>query len=73
MRSDEYDRLYAAFPSMAQQSSLRDGRTRWLALAQDCLSLAKDANDGIKRRAAGETLGQSPKAMRSTSSMISRL
>ena len=56
MHSDEYDRLYAAFLSMAQQSSLRDVRTRWLALAQDCLSLAKDANDGIKRPAAGEKL-----------------
>jgi hypothetical protein len=53
MHSDEYDRLYAAFLSMAQQSSLRDVRTRWLALAQDCLSLAKEPNEG--KRAEGRS------------------
>jgi hypothetical protein len=51
--SDEYGRLYAAFLSMAQQSNLRDVRARWLALAQDCLSLTKEARDG--KRAEGRS------------------
>jgi hypothetical protein len=51
--SDEYGRLYAAFLSMAQQSNLRDVRARWLALAQDCLSLTKEAHDG--KRAEGRS------------------
>jgi hypothetical protein len=38
---------------MAQQSNLRDVRARWLALAQDCLSLAKEAHDG--KRAEGRS------------------
>jgi hypothetical protein len=53
MLSDEYGRLSVAFLSIAQQSSLQDVRTRWLALAQDCLSLAKEANDG--KRAEGRS------------------
>jgi hypothetical protein len=51
MRSDEYGRLYAAFLSIAQQSNLRDVQARWLA--QDCLSLAKEAHDG--KRAEGRS------------------
>jgi hypothetical protein len=36
---------YAAFLSMAQQSNLLDVRARWLALAQDCLTFTKKAQD----------------------------
>ena len=52
MRSDEYGRLYAAFLSMAQQSNLQDVRTRWLALAQDCCSLTREAHDGNREEIA---------------------
>ena len=65
MRSDEYGRLYVAFLSMAQQSNLRDVQTRWLALAQDCLTFTKEAQDGkrVERRSKSIT----------NASMISRL
>src|ERR1700730_12325250 len=44
-----------------------------LALAQDCLSLANDANDGIKRRAAGEKLASIAKSYGVSHQTIGRL
>src|SRR5262249_15699209 len=42
MRSDEYRRLYVASLGMAQQSDQPDIQSRWLKMAQACLSFPDD-------------------------------
>ena len=41
MRSDEYDRLHAAFLAMVEQTDSPDARARWFALALESRILAE--------------------------------
>jgi hypothetical protein len=49
MRSDEYCRIHAVCLDMAKQSSVRDVKARWLAMAKDCLELATESAHAIRR------------------------
>jgi hypothetical protein len=59
MRSDEYRRLYAVCITTAEQSNLADVRTRWLALAQDLLSLSEESPADFRARKCVEDRSKS--------------
>jgi hypothetical protein len=50
MDSKQYQRLTAAFVTMAEQSNLPDLRTRWRRLAHACESIGKNLQSAEKRR-----------------------
>lgn len=68
MRSDEYRRLHAVCITIAEQCNLPDVRTRWLALAQNCLSLLKElpadfrARKCVEDHSKSRLTGLSPRA-----------
>jgi hypothetical protein len=52
MRSDEYRRIHAVCLDMAKQSSVREVKARWLAMAETCLKLATEFPQNAISRAS---------------------